>query len=83
MDNEMKELGEYKFLDFRPGYLDTNMQATIRKQSAKNFDNVEEFKKLKENNLLLSPDLVASTLYGLLKNPAAINKTHYDVKEFI
>lgn len=80
---EMKDLSDYKFLDFSPGVMDTGMQATIRKQTSKNFLRVEEFIEMKEKNLLLSPALVASTLYGLLKDPAAINKTHYDVKEFI
>ncbi len=83
LDSEMKDENDYKFLDFSPGVMDTGMQATIRKQSSKNFKRVEEFKEMKEKNLLLSPALVASTLYGLLKDPSAINKTHYDVKEFI
>lgn len=83
LSNEMKDQSECKFLDFSPGVMDTGMQATIRKQSSKNFERVQEFKEMKEKNLLLSPALVASTLYGLLKDPSAINKTHYDVKEFI
>ena len=83
LDSEMQEQTDYKFLDFSPGVMDTGMQATIRKQSAKDFTRVEEFIEMKENNQLLSPALVATSLYGLLKDPTNIKKTHYDIKEFI
>lgn len=83
LSSEMSSSPDCKFLDFSPGVMDTAMQATIRKQSARNFERVAEFRQLKEKNLLLSADTVAAALLGLLKNPAAINKNHYDVLEFI
>jgi len=72
---------KYRFLDFSPGVMDTEMQVTIRKQSAKNFKRVSEFKKLKENKQLLSPDRVATALLEILSHPATITKKHYDVNE--
>ncbi len=71
-----------RFLDFSPGVMDTGMQATIRKQKSKAFSRLEDFKKLKAKNLLLSADTVAMALFTLLERPEGINKIHYDVKDF-
>lgn len=76
--------GENKhFLDFSPGVMDTNMQATIRKQKSKAFTRLEDFRQLKEKNLLLSADKVAGVLMGILLNPKAIKQIHFDVKNFL
>ena len=83
MNNETTNHAKFKFLDFSPGVMDTNMQATIRKQSPKNFKHVSDFKSLKANNHLLDPLIVATQLRSLLKNPSSIIKTHFDINEFI
>ncbi len=71
----------FKAISFSPGVMDTNMQATIRKQTKKSFANIEKFRQLKQQNLLLSPDRVAMGLYELLQDPDKINKNHYDIRE--
>lgn len=72
----------FKVLSFSPGVMDTDMQKTIRQQSPKKFSRVEEFKQLKQKNLLQSTDKIARDLHGLLeailKNPEAYSKTHYE-----
>lgn len=73
----------YRFINFYPGVMDTQMQSTIRKQSAKKFHRVNEFKDLKTQNRLLSPDKVASALMEILAQPDTINKSDYDVRDFI
>lgn len=82
MENDFK--GEnVRFLDFFPGVMDTGMQATIRKQNEKTFNLVKDFKELKEKNLLLSTDTVAKAVLDILAKPEAINKTRFDIKDFI
>jgi benzil reductase ((S)-benzoin forming) len=71
-----------KVLSFSPGVMDTDMQVDIRRQKEKNFSRVNEFRDLKEKNLLLSADKVAGILFDLLNYPEKINKNFYDVKEF-
>lgn len=69
-----------KALSFSPGIMDTSMQATIRKQSAKDFGRVKEFKEYKDKNQLLSADEVASFLIDLLAREK-FEKIHYSVGE--
>lgn len=79
--DDYKKANNLRFLDFSPGVMDTKMQATIRKQRSKTFSRLEDFKQLKEKNLLLSADEVATALMKILSDPKAISKTHYDVKD--
>lgn len=72
-----------RFLDFSPGVMDTDMQATIRKQTAGTFREVERFKKLKSENQLLPADVVAKAFMGVLKSPEEINQAHYDIRDLI
>ncbi len=74
---------EWRFLDFSPGVMDTQMQKTIRQQPQNKFSRVNDFKKLKENNLLLPPEKVACILLELLNSDTALSKLHYSVDEFI
>lgn len=74
---------EWLFLDFSPGVMDTQMQSTIRKQPKTKFSRVNDFKKLKETNQLLSPENVASILLDLLNNKSKISKQHFSVGEFL
>ncbi len=71
----------FKAISFSPGVMDTNMQATIRNQSKKNFKNIERFKQLKQKNELLSPDMVAERLYSLIKVQKNLKETHYDIRD--
>ena len=81
--DDYKKINNFRFLDFSPGVMDTNMQATIRKQKSKTFSRLDDFKQLKEKNLLLSADKVAMALLEVLKDPKAIDKTHYDIKDLL
>ncbi|MBC7713341.1 MAG: SDR family NAD(P)-dependent oxidoreductase [Rhizobacter sp.] len=72
---------KFKAFSFYPGVMDTQMQKTIRKQSSKNFKNVEKFRGYKEDKKLLAPELVASKIYDLITSPEKINKTEYNVRD--
>lgn len=73
----------FRAFSFSPGVMDTNMQATIRKQTKKTFKNIERFKQLKQKNELLSPDKVAMGLYSLIQSPKNITETHYDIRNLL
>lgn len=73
----------FRAFSFSPGVMDTNMQATIRKQTKKTFKNIERFKQLKQKNELLSPDKVAMGLYSLIQSQKNITETHYDVRNLL
>ena len=70
-----------KSFSFYPGIMDTEMQNTIRKQSAKNFRNVEYFKELKKTKNLLDPKFVAKVVFGIIDKPNEIKRTEYDIDE--
>lgn len=72
-----------KAFSFSPGVMDTNMQATIRKQTKNTFKNIEKFRQLKQKKLLLSPDSVSLGLYQLLQKPNKITQPHYDIKDLL
>lgn len=71
----------FKAISFSPGVMDTDMQTTIRKQSKKNFKNLERFKQLKQKKQLLSPDKVAEGLYHLIQSPQNFKDNHYDIRD--
>ncbi len=50
----------------RPGVVDTPMQAHIREQEAKHFPLVEQFRALKRNHALASPEQVAKFMADIL-----------------
>lgn len=72
-----------KSISFSPGIMDTNMQATLRKQKAKNFSRLREFKDFKAKNELLPADRVAGVLIELLDNSDSFNKVHYNVYDLL
>lgn len=70
-----------KFVNFSPGVMDTEMQATIRSQSEEIFSRVHDFQKMKAENRLRDPDRVAGLLLSFLNNFESIQKVDYDVQE--
>lgn len=72
-----------KSISFSPGIMDTEMQATLRKQKAKDFSRLREFKEYKAKNELLPPDKVAGVLMKLLSKPDTIDKVHYNVVDLL
>ncbi|MBN8237226.1 (S)-benzoin forming benzil reductase [Halobacillus kuroshimensis] len=56
----------HTILAFSPGVMDTDMQQEIRSSSESAFADVDKFKKMKEENVLRSPEEVAEVLMNLL-----------------
>ena len=80
LDEEKNKKRQY--FSFSPGVMDTNMQTTIRKQNKKSFKRHDEFVKLKKENKLLSPDMVAQKLLSLVSSTKKF-KSHYNVNELM
>jgi len=62
-----------KCVSIYPGVVDTHMQTQIRNTNEKDFNSLQRFKDLKENNELYTPEFVAEKIYKmdtelLLKN---------------
>lgn len=68
-----------KVYSIAPGVVDTGMQDQIRSTSAENFSAVENFKQMKNDGVLFSPDEAASRLESLL-NSAYSGDVLYDLR---
>ena len=73
------ESGEVSFASVMPGIIDTDMQAKIRSTSGMAEDKLDFFKRLKQNQQLISPATVATFLCWLLLD---IDKAQYVSKEW-
>lgn len=62
---EQEKNSTFKIFDIIPGVIDTEMQTKIRKSNKSNFKQLERFLQLKEQNLLLAPDVVAEKIYNI------------------
>lgn len=66
----------------RPGVVDTPMQSLIRSQSVEDFPAVENFRALKENDALTSPERVARFIEAVLSLPAErYSAGEWDIRE--
>jgi NAD(P)-dependent dehydrogenase (short-subunit alcohol dehydrogenase family) len=67
----------------RPGVVDTPMQALIRRQAAEDFPAVEQFRALKANNQLTTPDDCARFIAAVLLDTDAGRFTgrEWDIRE--
>lgn len=79
---DYQETKKFRAFSFYPGVMDTEMQATIRKQPMKNFKNLNRFKDMKNKNELLDPHFVSKAIFSLIMKPELIKKSDYDIKEF-
>jgi benzil reductase ((S)-benzoin forming) len=70
-------------IGFSPGVMDTSMQETIRASSEDAFKELEKFKGLKEQNLLMDTDAVARGLVGLVLNGNPETGRVYHIKELL
>lgn len=68
---------------FSPGVMDTEMQNTIRSSSKGAFKEVDNFKELKEKNLLVQPDVVAGALVELVLSGNAESGKVYHVRDLL
>jgi len=66
----------------RPGVVDTPMQSLIRSQSEANFPAVENFRALKANNALTSPEKVARFIDAVVDLPGdRYSAAEWDIRE--
>jgi benzil reductase ((S)-benzoin forming) len=69
-----------KVLAIYPGVVDTNMQTEIRSKNKTQFNNIERFIELKEQNLLSSPQEAATNILKVYHNDSLPNGTVIDVR---
>jgi len=65
-----------------PGIIDTEMQNKIRSAAHQDFDKLNYFKDLKNNNLLSSTKEIANEISKILVNPNQFKNTLLDVRDF-
>lgn len=65
----------------RPGVVDTEMQTQIRSTSAEDFENVEKFKELKQNDQLYKPEFVAQRIFDILSSDQMKSGETIDLRE--
>lgn len=65
----------------RPGVVDTEMQTQIRSTSADDFENVEKFKELKQNDQLYKPEYVAEHIFDILNSDQMKSGETIDLRE--
>jgi benzil reductase ((S)-benzoin forming) len=78
---DYKDNKNFKCFSFFPGVMDTEMQAVIRGQPSRSFENVQYFKSLKSNKDLIDPKAVADALFGILSRPKRITRGEYNINE--
>lgn len=66
---QSKETFPAQVVSLHPGTVDTAMQALIREQQKEVVSSVDYFVRLKEENKLMSPEIVACEIVKLLKDP--------------
>ncbi|OCK42285.1 hypothetical protein BA195_11720 [Tenacibaculum soleae] len=71
-----------KCVSIYPGVVDTNMQSQIRNTSKTDFNSVQRFVDLKENNDLYTPDFVAETIYKIDTENQLQNGAVVDIRNF-
>ncbi|WMJ72827.1 SDR family NAD(P)-dependent oxidoreductase [Cytophagaceae bacterium ABcell3] len=64
-----------------PGILDTDMQSEIRTVNKEDFSRIDEFIEYKKENMLVSPEKVASQLLQLLDEEDKVQKPLVSVRE--
>lgn len=81
---EQQEEGtSHQVIAFSPGVMDTDMQETIRSSSKEAFKEVEDFRGLKENDLLKDTDLIGGVLIDIMMDEKIKNGKIYDVRDYI
>ena len=65
-----------------PGVVDTNMQSQIRSTDKNNFNSLQRFVDLKENNKLYTPDFVAEIIYRIDTQNQLKSGDIVDIRDF-
>lgn len=72
-----------KVILFDPSIMDTNMQGDIRKSNPASFQEVEKFRKYKEENQLSDTRTVANVLVDILLDAEMVeNGKYYSIKDY-
>ena len=66
-----------------PGVIDTGMQEEIRNSNTRDFHELERFVKMKSENMLISPVVIASFISKAITEKGFVNGEVYNVKDYI
>ncbi len=66
-----------------PGVIDTGMQEEIRNSNVRDFYELKRFVKMKSENMLISPAVIASFITKALTDKGFANGEVYNVKDYI
>ncbi len=81
--HEQIELGtNTKIFSVAPGVVDTAMQEQIRRVDKSAFGQVDDFRELKQNGLLETPEKVAEKIFQLVAQPDKHSEVVLDVRKF-
>lgn len=73
----------HKAFAFSPGIMDTEMQSTIRSSSKSAFNDIETFRKYKEEGMLRDAEMVADALVKVLKSDTIENGKIYQINALL
>ena len=82
LEQENEQRG-VKVVTFRPGVIDTDMQLEIRSSKKEDFEDLDRFKAMKDNEQLLPADLVASALCKLIESNDFGQVAHTSVQDYL
>ncbi|WP_421382781.1 (S)-benzoin forming benzil reductase [Bacillus salacetis] len=74
---------KHRVFAFSPGIMDTDMQSTIRSSSKSAFNDIETFKKYKEEGMLRDAETVAGALVKVLKSNDIENGKIYQINALL
>ncbi|WP_456272705.1 (S)-benzoin forming benzil reductase [Bacillus sp. AK031] len=77
------EKSRHRVFAFSPGIMDTDMQSTIRSSAKSAFNDVETFKKYKEEGMLRDADTVAGALVKVLTSDNIENGKIYQINALV
>jgi benzil reductase ((S)-benzoin forming) len=78
-----KENSRHRIFAFSPGIMDTDMQSTIRSSSKTAFNDVETFRKYKEEGMLRDAETVAGALVKVLRSDSIENGKIYQINALV
>ncbi|UKN00172.1 SDR family NAD(P)-dependent oxidoreductase [Paracrocinitomix mangrovi] len=79
---DWKGMSNWHIHSCAPGVVDTQMQVEIRSSIQSDFKSLENFKSLKENGELVSPEEVVQKLMQMVKNPEQFSNVVTSVRDF-
>ena len=71
----------FEIMAFRPGVMDTDMQAALRSADSKDFINAQQYRQLQKDGQLRSPSSVAQIIFKLLDAKIQWTQAIVDINE--